>query len=230
MRHTIAHGPTFTTLEFSCDAGEAVVAQPGAMLAMTTGFDLAARAGAQMQGGAGLGRAFRSMAVGESFFAAVYKSKRDGEKLTLAPDQMGDIRTLEIGPDHRYLIAPGAFLAATPEVQLAAVYAGVKGMLSARGLFLMRTDGQGQIFLASHGAFVQRDLATDERLVLDNRYIVAFSHTLRYEMVKVARSIRHSVFSGEGLVNRYTGPGTVLYQTRARPGRGFLRGILEVAT
>jgi len=53
---------------------------------------------------------------------------------------------------------------------------------------------------------------------------------MRYETVKAAASIRDSFFSGEGLVNRFTGPGTLLYQTRARAGPGFLRGILQLAT
>ena len=48
--------------------------------------------------------------------------------------------------------------------------------------------------------------------------------------VKVAESIRQSYLSGEGLVNRFTGPGKLLYQTRARPSRGFFRTMLEVAT
>lgn len=230
MQHTIAHGPSFTVLECTCAARESIVAQPGAMLAMSTGFDLTARAGAQMQGGAGIGRAFRSMAVGENFFAAVYTARRDGERITLAPEQTGDIRELQIGEASRYLIAPGAFLACTPGIRLAAVYAGVKGLMSARGLFLMRTEGEGSLFLASHGSLVRQDLAEGERLVLDNRYIVAFTHNLRYEMVKVASSLRHSLFSGEGLVNRYTGPGTVLYQTRSRPSTGFFRGMLNLAT
>ena len=230
MEHIIAHGPVFTTVEFVCAAGETLAAQPGAMLAMSTGFELTARVGAQMKGGRGLGRAVRSLAVGESFFAAVYEARRDGERLTLAPEQMGDIRALEIGPSNRLLIATGAFLACTSGVQLSAVYAGVKGLMTTRGLFLMQTEGVGQLFLASFGAFIQRELAEGERLVLDNRYLVAFSTGMRCEMVKVAGTLRHSFLSGEGLVNRFTGPGTVLFQTRARPGRGFLRGMLNFTT
>ena len=154
MEHLIAHGPVFTTVEFVCAAGETIAAQPGAMLAMSTGFELTARVGAQMKGGRGLGRAVRSLAVGESFFAAVYEARRDGERLTLAPEQMGDIRALEIGPSNRLLIATGAFLACTSGVQLSAVYAGVKGLMTTRGLFLMQTEGAGQLFLASFGAII----------------------------------------------------------------------------
>ena len=144
--------------------------------------------------------------------------------------EMGEIRSLEISDGARFFIGSGGFLACTPAVQLGLEYAGVKGWMATRGLFLMRTEGEGLIFVSSYGALVEQTLAEGERFVLDNRYIVAFSDSMRYETVKVADSLRHSYFSGEGLVNRFTGPGTLLYQTRARPSSGFLRGIFNFAT
>ena len=102
--------------------------------------------------------------------------------------------------------------------------------MTTRGLFLMKAEGEGQVFIASHGALVQRELAEGQRYVLDNRYIVAFTRDMSYETVKVASSLRHSFLSGEGFVNRFTGPGTIFYQTRARPSQGFLRGLFQMAT
>lgn len=230
MKHRIEHAPTFTTLEFDLDEGDVVSAQPGCMLAMTTGLDVTAGAGTHMKGTGGISRAARSMLAGESFFTANYRAKRGGERLVLAPAEMGEIRGLEVKPGAHYFIATGAFLACTGGVQLSLEYAGVKGLMATRGLFLMRTTGEGTVFISSYGALVEQPLAEGERFVLDNRYIVAFADTMRYEMVKVTSSLRHSYFSGEGLVNRFTGPGSLLYQTRGRPGRGFLRGILDVAT
>lgn len=230
MNHRIVHAPTFTTLEFDLDEGESIAAQPGCMLAMTTGLEVKAGAGTHMKGRGGLGRAARSMLAGESFFTANYKARRNGERLVLAPAEMGEVRVLEVKLEARHFIASGAFLACTTGVQLSLEYAGVKGLLATRGLFLMRTTGEGLVFVSSYGALVKQTLAEGERFVLDNRYIVAFSDTMRYELVKVADSLRHSYFTGEGLVNRFTGPGSLLYQTRGRPGRGFLRGLLDVAT
>jgi uncharacterized protein (TIGR00266 family) len=227
MKHRIAHGPTFTTLEFDCVAGDAVTAQPGSMLAMTPGFDLTARAGSQMKGNS-VSRAARSLAVGESFFAAIYTAKRDGEQLLLAPDQMGDIRLLEVNAGNQFMIASGAFLACTGKVELDATYVGVKGLMTTRALFLLKASGEGQVFVSSYGAFAERTLAEGERFVLDNRYIISFSEGMKCEVVKVASSLKHSVLSGEGLVNRFTGPGKLLYQTRARPGSGMLRGLFSL--
>lgn len=230
MKHRIAHAPTFTTLEFDLDEGDVISAQPGCMLGMTTGLEVTAGAGTHMKGSGGLGRAARSMLAGESFFTANYRAKRNGERLLLAPGDMGEVRGLEVKEGTHYFISAGAFLACTSGVQLSIEYAGVKGLMATRGLFLMRTTGEGTAFISSFGAFVEQPLAEGERFVLDNRYIVAFTDTVRYELVKVTDSLKHSYFSGEGLVNRFTGPGSLLYQTRGRPGRGFLRGILDIAT
>jgi uncharacterized protein (TIGR00266 family) len=230
MEHIIAHAPTFTTLEFRFQEGESVAVQPGSMIAMTTGFDLKAGAGTHMQGKPGVGRALRSTLAGENFFTAVYTAKRPGERLILGPGEMGEIRRLDVSGEQQHIISSGSFLACTNEIRFSLQYAGVKGWMATRGLFLMRTEGVGQVFVSSFGAVAEQQLAEGERFVLDNRYIVAFSTTMKYEIVKVAKSIRHSLLSGEGVVNRFTGPGTLLYQTRARPGRGFLRGIMDFAT
>ncbi|MFM8735667.1 MAG: AIM24 family protein [Pirellulales bacterium] len=45
MRHEVLHGPAFSALRLDLPAGESVLAQPGAMLAMTPGFTVEVRAG-----------------------------------------------------------------------------------------------------------------------------------------------------------------------------------------
>jgi uncharacterized protein (TIGR00266 family) len=197
---------------------------------MTSGFQVKAGVGSHMKGNPGVGRAARSMLAGESFFTAVYTAKRDGERITLAPNESGEIRCLQIDAAHQYFIASGAFLACTSGIQLSLQFAGIKGWLATRGLFLMRTEGEGNTFVSSYGSVVEQTLVDAERFILDNRYIVAFTAGMKFEMVKLTDSIRHSFLSGEGLVNRFTGPGTLLYQTRARPSRGFLRSLTELAT
>lgn len=230
MRHTIDHGPAFTTLTFACQEGESVLAQPGVMLGMTTGFAVEARMGSQMAGGNRMSRSLRSLASGENFFTSVYTAKRDGETITLAPPHPGEIRCIEASDASPVMLATGAFIACTAEVKFELKYVGVRGMMSTRGLFLMRTTGRGQVFVCSHGALVERVLTDDERFVLDNRNIVAFSESVNCEMVKVANSVRESVLTGEGLVNRYTGPGFILYQTRGAESRGIVRGLFELFT
>lgn len=230
MRHTIDHGPAFTTLSFECEEGEIVVAQPGVLLGMTTGFEVKAKMGSQMTGSGKVGRSLRSLASGENFFTSVYTAKRGGETLTLAPPHPGEIRCLKASERSPVMLATGAFMACTEGVKFELKYVGVRGLMSSRGLFLMRTTGEGDVFVSSHGALVERTLEDGERYVLDNRNIVAFAESVQCEMVKVAVSVRDSMLTGEGLVNRYTGPGFILYQTRGAFGRGMVRGLFEMMT
>jgi uncharacterized protein (AIM24 family) len=95
----------------------------------------------------------------------------------------------------------------------------MKGWWAKTGVFFMHASGTGDLFCASHGAAVSTELADGERFVLDNRYVVAFTDTVKWELVKATQELSTSLMSGEGLVNRYTGPGTIVYQTRAQRRR-----------
>jgi len=97
-------------------------------------------------------------------------------------------------------------------------------------LFLLRVTGTGTLFCQSYGAIIQRTLADGEQFLIDNRYVIAFSDTVTYELVKASKTLRESFMSGEGLVNRYTGPGRLFYQTRGRPSVGFLTYIFNALT
>jgi uncharacterized protein (TIGR00266 family) len=230
MRYEIAHGPAFTTLEFVLDGQESVVAQPDAMLAMSTGITISARIGGQISRGGVVG-GVRSMLSGESFFSTTYTSKRDGERITLAPEAVGDILTLEITPERGMYLTRGAFLACEPSLDITAQYGGFKSLISKKGLFLLSVAGTGRLFVQSYGAVIRKELAAGERFVVDNRYVLAFSHTVSYLLVKASEGLKDSLVSGEGLVNRYEGPGEIFYQTRSRQrSGGVVSSMLSMAT
>ena len=65
MRHEVLHGPAFSALRLDMAEGESVLAQPGAMLAMTPGFAIDVRAGMHMEGRRGFARGIRSLFGGE---------------------------------------------------------------------------------------------------------------------------------------------------------------------
>ena len=230
MRHEILHAPAFSTLRLDMSEGESILAQPGAMQAMTPGFHIEVKLGLQRGEKRGMFGGVRSLFGGESFFTVIYQAKRDGQHLMLAPDQMGEIRPVEIEAERGLMLAPGAFLACTLELGFKLHYAGVKGLLATRGLFFMKTEGAGLLFLSSYGGVVEQTLAEGERFVLDNRNIVAFSETMNFESVVLTKSLKDSFFSGEGFIVRFTGPGKLLYQTRARPSTGMLRALFQSVT
>ncbi|QDT70665.1 hypothetical protein MalM25_36200 [Planctomycetes bacterium MalM25] len=230
MDFEVACGSTFSVLDVRLDEGDSIYAQPHAMVSMTPRVTVQAKMGAQ-QKSSGWSGGMRNLLTGESLFAAVYSAKEDGQQLTLAPETIGEIFPLQLGEDSGYYLTRGVYLASTTDVQLAVKYGGARGLLAAKGLFLMHATGSGSVFCASHGAVLRRELAEGERFVIDNKYVVAFSDTVEYQLVKATESLRDSFFSGEGLVNRYTGPGTVYYQTRCRPmAGGLLAWIFQAAT
>ena len=231
MNHAVLHGPAFSALRLELDEGSCVLAQPGSMLAMTPGFDVDVRAGLNMAGGGSGVGAFtggvRSLFGGESFFTVVYSAKRPGQHLVLAPDHMGEILAVDVAGDDGMMVARGAFLACTPGLGFVLHNAGLQGMLATRGLFFLRTEGSGELFINGYGGIVEEMLGEGERFVVDNRHVVAFSVGMAFESVVLAASLKDSLFSGEGFVVRFTGPGRVLYQTRARPSTGMLRGLFQ---
>lgn len=230
MRHTVLHAPAFSTLRLDMAEGESIHAQPGSMQAMTPGFHIDVKAGLHMGGKRGMLGGMRSLFGGENFFTVIYKAKRDDQHLMLAPEQMGDIRAIEVTPDTGLKLARGAFLACSPELTFDLHNAGMQGVLATRGLFFLKTVGSGMLFLSSYGGIVEQNLAEGERFVLDNRNIVAFTDTMPFESVVLTKSIKDSFLSGEGFVVRFTGPGKVIYQTRARPSLGLIRGFLQTLT
>jgi len=228
MDYRVKFGPVFSVLEIDLNEAELAVAQPDTMLAMTPGIHLAAKLG---RGGnnSSWWSGFKGLLGGESLFTAEFRAKRDGQTLTLAPEASGDILVLPLRDAGGFYLTRGSYLANVGEVDLTVKYGGVKGLMSKTGVFLLHVAGQGTTFCQAFGAIVEKNLGPDEHFVVDNRYVVAFADTLKYQLVKATASVKDSLMSGEGLVNRFTGPGRLFYQTRARQSIGFFSRMLELA-
>ena len=226
MEFQIRHAPVFTVVEFQLNESEEVVAQPDSMVSITPGIHISSAVG-QPGSGRGWWTGFKSLLGGESLFRAVFRAKRDSQTLLLAPDNFGDILPIVMDGSSSLYLSRGSYLAHTGACRLDARYGGVKGVFSRTGLFLLHVSGSGTLFCQTYGAIMERSLGEGESFLIDNRYVVAFSESVTYQLVKASKSVRDSLMSGEGLVNRYTGPGRVYYQTRTKPSIGFLGYILN---
>lgn len=228
MKYSIQHGPVFSILEIDVSTSDVVVAQPNSMLSMTSGIRLSASVGRRGSGNRWWSGT-KNLLGGENFFTAEFRAKNDGEKLTLAPDAYGDILPMELADSGGWYLTRGSYLANIGDCELRVKYSGMKGLMSRKGLFLLHAKGTGTLFCQAFGAVVSRDLAEGETFYLDNRFAVAFSDTIAYQLVKATSSLKDSLMSGEGLVNRYTGPGRLYYQTRAKPTAGLFGRAFEAA-
>lgn len=228
MEFQIRHAPVFTVLEFQLDDSEEVVAQPDSMISITPGIRISAAIGQPKTGTVWSG--FKSLLGGESFFRAIFRAKRDGQTLLLAPDNYGDILPISLEGMGNIYLSRGSYLAHIGQCDLTTKYGGMKGLFSKKGLFLLHASGTGTLFCQTYGAILEKELAEGEQFLIDNRYVVAFSDTITYQLVKAAESMQDSLMSGEGLVNRYTGPGRLYYQTRVKPSISIIGHLLNAAT
>jgi uncharacterized protein (TIGR00266 family) len=89
-----------------------------------------------------------------------------------------------------------------------------KGLVGGEGLFMMRISGPGLLLLSSFGAIQKIDLNAGQTYVVDTGHLVAFDEGVSYELNKAAKGLMSTLKSGEGLVARMTGPGSVYVQTR----------------
>lgn len=135
-------------------------------------------------------------------------------ELLLAPPSLGDITNIRLGGDEQWSVGRDAFLACTQGVLKEYKRQGIgKAMFSGEGLFVYKISGNGILWITSLGAIIRKDLAEGERYIVDNGHLVAWN--TKYILERVASGgIISGLSSGEGLVCKFTGPGTVFMQTR----------------
>jgi uncharacterized protein (TIGR00266 family) len=209
MRFDIIDAPNFALLRIGFDAaGEKIVAESGAMVAMGSEIDVQT----SMRGGL-LAAAKRKVLGGESIFQNTFTAKQAGQDLYLAPPAEGDLRQKVLAPNEPFFLQSGAYVAHIgDELVLDTKWGGVKGFFSGVGLFLLKITGPGTIFYASYGALHEVNVGA-EGYTADTGHIVGFTHGLEYK-VRSFGGMKGLFFSGEGLVADFNGQGTLLLQTR----------------
>lgn len=135
-------------------------------------------------------------------------------ELLLAPHLMGDITSIRLSGNETWNVGKDAFLAMTDKVIKEFKSQNIsKVMFSGEGWFTYRISGQGLFWISSFGAIIRKDLQAGEKYIIDNGHLVAWN--CEYIIERVASGgIISGLASGEGLVCKFTGPGSVFLQTR----------------
>jgi uncharacterized protein (TIGR00266 family) len=206
----IIHPGDSPALKVDLSQGESVYAEGGAMVAMTP----AIKVEGSMRGGL-LGALSRKIFRGETFFYQTLTAATGDGQVLLAPAPPGEIILLEMDGSASYLVQKGSFLMASRTVTLQSKMQNLtKGLFSGEGFFISEVTGQGTLALNSFGAVHRVDLAANEEYVVDNSHLVAWTSTTSYKIQKSSSGWISSLTSGEMLVCRFKGPGTVYIQTR----------------
>lgn len=198
--------------------GETIYCEADGMVTMDATLDLKGK----VKGG--LIRALvRRFAQDESFFQQHIASTRGDGVCLLAPVLPGAIRIVECGTS-QYVVADGAFVAATDGVAMRVRMQGLGNALFAGngGFFVGETSGTGQLAVSGFGAIGVLQVEPDKDLIVDNSHLVAWDSTLRYHVSVTTGGggllggLINSQISGEGIVLRFSGSGKVLVCSRNR--------------
>ncbi|MGL5832929.1 MAG: TIGR00266 family protein [Waterburya sp.] len=212
MKIELLHQPESAIARVSLDSGEELVAQAGAMIAMSgsinTSTTLRKGKGGGVMGG------LKRMVAGESIFLSVFRSPTDGNTIWLAPKLIGDLLIYQMkGQD--LIVQAASYLACSSEVDLDVGFQGFKSLFSGESIFWLTFSGRGLALIASFGGIYE--VPVDGEYVVDTGHIVAFERSLDFSITKASSSLIGSFLGGEGLVCRFRGKGKVYCQTH-NPG------------
>ena len=208
MNITVLYRPGMAMAKVELQHGEAIRAEAGAMIGMSTSLN--------MQTGmtGGLGSGLKRMFGGESFFQNTFTAQNGPGEVLLAHSLPGDIEVMEL-PQTGLFIQSTSYIAAHTGVNVATEVGGFKNWFGGEGLFVLRATASGPGQSVVFGAFggIQM-LPCDGSLLIDNGHLVAWDTTLTHELVKSGSGFISSFLSGEGLAFRFRGQGRIWIQTR----------------
>jgi len=191
------------------DPGETITAESGSMTYMNPNVNVKTRMREQSLLGT-LGLKFLGR---QSFFVNDYTSASGQGEVAFVSAPVGDAEVLEITPNQGYIIQKAAYIASTQDVNLDVQWQGFTKGLFGQGLFMIKVNGRGQLFINTFGAIDKHTLKQGETIIVDNFHLVAFSDSCKYRVTKFG-GLKETLLGGEGLVTEITGPGDVYIQTK----------------
>jgi len=207
MKFDISGNPSYGDLTIALEPGESFWSEGGAMSRMSSHLEIQTRLVSGL-----LKSAVRKFVGGESLFISEYTAPQMAF-VSLTPSCPGTILHRQMSGESFYLTA-GSFLACTPNMELKTKFGGMRAFFSGEGGFLIEVAGTGDLFFNSFGGVVERDV--DGELVVDTGHVVAFEPSLSYTIGGMG-GLKQTMFSGEGLVMRFSGRGKLFVQTRQMP-------------
>jgi uncharacterized protein (TIGR00266 family) len=209
MRYEILDAPNFGLLELTLEPGEKVVAESGAMVAMSPSISVDTR----LRGGL-MAAAKRKLLGGESLFQNTYVSQGSAQKLYLAPPAEGDLVARELARGETFFLQSGNYLAHVgDDLVLDTRWGGVRSFFGGLGFFMLKVSGPGTLFYGSYGAIHEVPIAAGG-YTCDTGHIVGFTDGLEYQ-VRPFGGFKGLFFSGEGLICDFDGRGSLFLQTRS---------------
>jgi uncharacterized protein (TIGR00266 family) len=219
MDFKLLHQPDNAIALITLDAGEEILAEAGAMIAMNSKINASTTLRQGKAGGIMGG--LKRMLGGESLFLSIFRAPVNDCEIYLAPKLMGDIRLYNMN-DNELIVQAASYLASTSGVDVDLGWQGFKSFFSGESIFWLSITGVGTLLLESFGAIYEIDV--DGEYIVDTGHIVAFENTLSFTVGKANKSWWGAIFGGEGLVCHFKGRGKIYCQTHNCSAFGRLVG------
>lgn len=216
MQINLLYRPSQSLAQVWLGPNESVIAESGAMVGMTPNVAMQTQSGGLMGG-------LKRMFGGESFFRNTFTAQGGQGEVLFATPLCGDMAVIDVG--HRqWQIQNSAFVASSNTVNIETKSGGFKGFFSGAGIFVLGTQGQGQVIVGGFGAL--EPVQVNGTLIVDTGHLVAWESTLQYRISKSGSGWIASWLSGEGLVCTFEGQGTVYLQSRNASEYGSTVGAM----
>lgn len=211
MEVQIGYRPSQSLARVILRENEAVLAESGAMVGMTTNVAVTTQAG-------GVGASVKRLLGGESMFVNRFTAMGGAAEVLLAHKLLGDVVSLEV-PAAGLTLEAGAFLASSANVKVQAKVGGLRTMFAGEGFMVLdvstegsASSGPGTLLIGAFGGI--EEMQCDGELTVDTGHIVAWDPSLSFAIEKSAKGWLATYLSGEGLVCLLRGKGRVWVQSR----------------
>ena len=211
IKFEIKYSPSYALLEVQLPEDGHIIAEAGALTYMSSNIEVETRTRMKETGIWGAIKV--SLLGGETLFITDYRAKGGPGKAGFVSAPVGDIVNLEVTPNKGYIIQSSAYIASTSAIKLDTQWQGFTKGLFGQNLFMLKTLGEGDIFINTFGAIDKHELGVGETLIVDNYHLAALSDTCKYD-VHMFGGLKSTILGGEGFVTEVTGPGEVYVQTK----------------
>jgi uncharacterized protein (TIGR00266 family) len=220
VKYEIRYKPAFSTIFLTLNPGDRIIAEAGAMASMAAQLSMKT----ELFGGL-IPALLKAFLGGESLFCNTFSNDtKQPQQLVLTQSTIGDMGLIEL-KGNEICFQPGAYIAHTPGVHVGLQWAGFSSWISGEGLFKLKLSGTGLVFFGAYGGLTKRQV--NGELIVDSGHLVAYDPDFKMQ-IGLAGGLIGSVTSGEGLINRLSGKGTVYLQSRSIDGLvRFLRPRLR---
>jgi len=213
------YGEEMQCVEIELDPRESVIAEPGSFMMMKDGIQMETLFGDGTEKGL-MGKLFsagKRMLTGENLFMTVFtNTSSDKRQVTFAAPYTGKIIPFDLSKlGGKIICQKDSFLCAAKGVTVGIEFQKKlgTGLFGGEGFIMQKLEGDGMTFVHSGGHVIEKELLPGEILKIDTGCIVAFTHTVDYD-IQFVGGIKNTIFGGEGLFfAQLRGPGKVWIQT-----------------